>query len=506
MDSQVASLIRRLQAPKILGGYDAIESSLSRLRERWRLVPDRETAADLAELLAEWAERARERDASRAWLDAARLWVEETGQHGYAAAMLGRALARSPQDAALCESLVVLFSRAQAYAELELVLHRHAEALESAELDAERRARSWKRLARLRHEQLGDVAGAIEAYEKALDAEPDLTCVQLLAELYQARGSAGDRDQAADLLCAMADFAGPKDAAVHLRQALDLNPRHGEALEALAALAPAVATVEEVARRRRASSGAPPPQVRTSAPPPLPAKAVTSEQPARSLRAAPMAASISPRPTRFRHVTAWLGVAAAAAAAVWLAAGGRGHGALVEASQLFSPPTPQLSDAPQPIPAPISSSAAAQAPAPADEEAIRPSAAAPPVGAEAAAEIASGTESTPPGTVSIGERLTHTRGGRIARAELLQALEGFRTKAEECYVEALERRPGLRGRMTLAWTISRAGDASRVGRRGDTLRDDPARRCVATALRDTPFPKPARRVARARTALVFQPN
>jgi hypothetical protein len=75
----------------------------------------------------------------------------------------------------------------------------------------------------------GDLDGAIEAYEQALNAEAELATVRQLAELFAMRGGPGDAQQAADLYCTLGDVLGNPEGIGMLEKALAQRPEHAAA-------------------------------------------------------------------------------------------------------------------------------------------------------------------------------------------------------------------------------------------------------------------------------------
>ena len=72
----------------------------------------------------------------------------------------------------------------------------------------------------------GDIDGAIEAYEQALNVEAELATVRQLADLFAQRAGTGDAQQAADLYCTLGELLGKPEGVAMLERALAQCPQH----------------------------------------------------------------------------------------------------------------------------------------------------------------------------------------------------------------------------------------------------------------------------------------
>jgi hypothetical protein len=80
-----------------------------------------------------------------------------------------------------------------------------------------------------RRSEAGDLNGAIDAYERALDVQPDIDIVLRLAELFALRSAPGDAEQSADLYCTVGELLGNPKGIVMLERALVQVPSHAPA-------------------------------------------------------------------------------------------------------------------------------------------------------------------------------------------------------------------------------------------------------------------------------------
>ena len=149
------------------------------------------------------------------------------------------ALEADPACDKAAHALIDLQSSTGEVDRLAEMLARRARALAAMpEIDDDSLAQAYRDLAVIRSGVLSDVDGAIEAYNHAIDFDPDVGTIETLAKLYSERSQPGDEEQAADLYCAIGAALSGKRAVEYLERALDLMPDHDEAMERLEGLIP----------------------------------------------------------------------------------------------------------------------------------------------------------------------------------------------------------------------------------------------------------------------------
>ena len=241
MDSQTIKLISRLRS----GPYDA--TALSRIREELVVVreqlaakQERKTLTNLAELLEAWAKSTADRGAaSLALYDAAQIAELDLKDDARAAQLYSASLELNAFNKESLDRLEPLLRRNGQYQQLDALLNFQLKALTDAGASGSSEyVQLLRSLAKLRSQDTGNTDGAIQAYEAALDIEPDLTDVTELASLYVSRGNQGDAARAADLYYTLGDILEEPDRIPMLEKALDLVPNHEGALALLEKTAP----------------------------------------------------------------------------------------------------------------------------------------------------------------------------------------------------------------------------------------------------------------------------
>lgn len=96
---------------------------------------------------------------------------------------------------------------------------------------------------------------------------------------------------------------------------------------------------------------------------------------------------------------------------------------------------------------------------------------------------------TTTGTVKPVLELLKTKGGKFTDVQLSAALEKTTPKLDACYTQALEKKPRLKGRLNVAWTVRPNGKAVAVKKQGGTIKDPELMRCTLDAITATKFPK-----------------
>jgi hypothetical protein len=81
------------------------------------------------------------------------------------------------------------------------------------------------------------------------------------------------------------------------------------------------------------------------------------------------------------------------------------------------------------------------------------------------------------------------RGSKLSDQQLTAALEKAAPKLEQCYAQALEKKPRLKGRLIVAWTVRPNGKVSGAKKQGGTIKDADLARCTIDAISATKFPK-----------------
>jgi hypothetical protein len=87
------------------------------------------------------------------------------------------------------------------------------------------------------------------------------------------------------------------------------------------------------------------------------------------------------------------------------------------------------------------------------------------------------------------------RGSKLTEQQLTAALEKAAPKLEQCYAQALEKKPRLKGRLIVAWTVRPNGKVSGAKKQGGTIKDAELARCTIDAISTTKFPKPKKQQA-----------
>jgi tetratricopeptide (TPR) repeat protein len=236
MDQHTTKVINRLRS----GPYDA--TAFKRIREeltlsREQLVAQRQqkTLAEMVDLLASWARSATDGAvASRALYEAASIAEVELKTEERAAQLYALSLESDCFNYDALDRLEQLLMAQKQYRRLETALEGQGKALlQAGEPTSAVRARVFRSLGKLRVDTANNIDGAIEAFERVLDAEPELSDVRYLAGLYESRRKPGDAARSADLYFTLGDITeGPERVAI-LEKSLALSPTHDGALALL---------------------------------------------------------------------------------------------------------------------------------------------------------------------------------------------------------------------------------------------------------------------------------
>jgi tetratricopeptide (TPR) repeat protein len=326
-------------------GFQSLLPDIRALRTQLVARGDRAGLSDLAEKIRLWAPGERAPAVTARVLAEAADVFGDAEQWERAAQLLERAVQANPLDESVLDRASATMLRGGAFEELHDVLTAHAHLLDrQTPEDTNARSNAWLRVGRIRAERLRNIDAAIAAYDTAIQIEPDVTALRELSALLETRGRPDDRDSAADLYCLIGELLGGDQGAVYYARALNLNPRHPEALAQLGepgrgaapapyTPAPYVPRVSQPAPQARPSQPAPyaarstmpgpqvapaqqrpssaPPALRPSAPgqrpssapgPQLAAQGGRPSQPARSTQPAPYGApaqAMGPSPSPY---------------------------------------------------------------------------------------------------------------------------------------------------------------------------------------------------------------
>ena len=241
MDPKTLELIRILQAgPYDNSAFQRIQQLLPDVRDRLRASGDRESLAEVTELLQQWAGSAVDpAAASLALYEGGELAEQMLGDPTRAAEMFSQSVAADPRNLEAMQCAERSFTHLGQFRQLEAMLSGQAFALAARpEAEPEIRAAVFRSLGSVQAERTGNVDGAIDAFEQALDAEADVAVVATLAQLYAGRNRDDDAWRAADLYCTLGEVSEDEQSVAYLEQALNLAPDHEQALDGLEELVP----------------------------------------------------------------------------------------------------------------------------------------------------------------------------------------------------------------------------------------------------------------------------
>ena len=94
--------------------------------------------------------------------------------------------------------------------------------------------------------------------------------------------------------------------------------------------------------------------------------------------------------------------------------------------------------------------------------------------------------------------------GELSRAQIRKAVRRHYSKLRRCYVNRLQTRPGLEGRITIAFVIEPDGTVRRVSS-FDGIGDAALKRCLENRFSLMRFPKPRRGVVHVTWPLTLRP-
>ena len=239
MEERTLLLLRTMQtAERTEAGLAGVRAMLTEERPGLRAFDDRATLADASELLEVWSEAAPPQVAAGALVLAGEIAEQDLQQLERAVQLYQRSLELAPTQLAALDALQRGLTNAGRGVEFEPMLAGHIDRLATAEgLDPELLAQQLQRLGTLRNAG-SDLAGAISAYERAVEHSADPDLVRDLAEAYARRNAPGDGAQASELFTMLAEVLGPPESSALIERALDLAPGNLPALSALEAVTP----------------------------------------------------------------------------------------------------------------------------------------------------------------------------------------------------------------------------------------------------------------------------
>jgi type IV secretory pathway VirB10-like protein len=157
---------------------------------------------------------------------------------------------------------------------------------------------------------------------------------------------------------------------------------------------------------------------------------------------------------------------------------------------------------------------AAAAPAPTPTAAVAAPVAAPAPSSPAAATLAAAvTTSSAPAPaparrarardldVEVGQ--VRVRGGGLAAKAVGSAIDDGISKIERCYADAVDRKPGIEGKLTFSFSIDKSGKATKVRKQGGNIKDAALQRCSGDAIQKIRFPKAKKRAAQVTLPLAY---
>jgi hypothetical protein len=113
-----------------------------------------------------------------------------------------------------------------------------------------------------------------------------------------------------------------------------------------------------------------------------------------------------------------------------------------------------------------------------------------------ATAAASTVRETPTGSVHPLFDQANLRGlGKLTDQQLTAAFEKAAPKLDQCYAQALEKKPKLKGRLIFQWTVKPNGKVTGAKKQGGTIKDADLARCTVDAISETKFPKPKKQGA-----------
>ena len=542
MDSRTLELFRCLQSgPFDDAGLKQIQRLLGSQRRALAAKNDLGTLQEIIQLLEGWAIASGSRRLSAAAFgEAAEIAERDLRQPSLANELRTRAITAGrqrsdptievPHAEATTEELTAAIARAEAELE-ENAATANVRAL--ADLYARRGAQGDREQAADLYFTLAEVLGnpaGLELLQLTLSQMPDHAEARALLASYTGRASQVALPRISTTGQAPVD--APKPLANAPAAALVSPPPLGAARSNGAGEAPksapristpralgGVPAVPAPIGAPPAPSGARPPNLPVSSLSPI----VRSEAPLPELEQA------SPARRSWRWAVVGLG-ACAVASGFLLARPSSPHGTAGDqtAHALGAPTAPaEASAAPEVQPAQPAAAQPSDAPAAKPSETPQPKAAAaaadsapsalPPTAAEAQAEnpkappsepaaVAATPEATKPDKPApkvtwLMDQLT-VQGGTLNPQQLSAAMDKTQAQLDECYAASLQKKPKLKGKLLLGFTVKPNGRATAFKHLGGNIKDPELIQCSVKTLEAARFPKP--RKAAAKVKLPFQ--
>jgi tetratricopeptide (TPR) repeat protein len=559
MDPLTLELFRCLQSePYDESGLQRIRSLLSKQRRALAAQRDLAMLGEIVHLLEDWAMSAADpRVGVRALQDAASIAERELKDPALAARL--RATGRTAIAAASGREAISAARAAKAApGARDANPALQARVAKPASVEPQASGAAGHVAQARKCQAAGDIDGAIEAYEQALNAEAELATVRQLADLFAQRAGAGDAQQAADLYCTLGELLGKPEGVAMLERALAQCPEHTAAKALLATYTGA----PKPAQRRPlldSPSALAAVQAKVQAPPLVLVRREAIQQPpplAAATFALPSGAPLAPVSSltpvvrqdvaeevlpeqRRSSLRRWLAIgglltAGSAAAAAFVVSQGRfdasssmtslaatAHGATptenaAPATPVLPPSTPVVpsaaaaSGASVPTAAPaapvIEAPAATASSASADKTAAAPGSDSNTVAPTPTAAPTDDTNAKPAAKSSVVALfdLAKLSGGKLNPAQLSAALDKTTPKLEGCYAQLLKKKPRAKGRLTFQWTLRLNGRIASLKKLNDTINDMALTQCTQQAILDTRFPKPRKQAAQVKLPFEYR--
>jgi hypothetical protein len=163
---------------------------------------------------------------------------------------------------------------------------------------------------------------------------------------------------------------------------------------------------------------------------------------------------------------------------------------------------------PQPTAAAGTEPATAQQPTAAPAAAEPAQAAAPEAAKPSPAPDSAATPEKPAHTYKVSplmDQLTQ-RGGNLNPQLLAATFEKLQPQLEQCYAETLQKKPKLKGKLVLGFTVQKNGRATGFKHVGGNVKEPELIQCSVKAMEAARFPKPRKLAASVKLPFQFQPS